>query len=712
MDSRAIRPVDEEEVLALERQLFGEAGPTRQVVDFDRIWKIVARYKWRLILLALLGAAVGYLTAFSKTPLYRAVSEVIVSPEYSGSEELVKSPFLFFVPKSFYATQKEVIRSHLVLERVPERLSEATRKILLAPPEKRGLAQVQERIEDWLRSLLDLLQTDDMVGDLSRSVLGEKEGGGENAAAVEQAPPGGEPVGAQSRRARENARLLGVLMSGISVEEGNTERILRIAFVSGDPAAAAEVANAIADTYLEYLVERKSSRSKTAGTWLGRQVEESRKKLEASEAALRAYQAKHNLPTLKTVQSLSSEKIRNINEELQAAQARVDELAKRYGPRHPSMIEARRLLAQARSRAGGVAEIDQVSGQAALELQNLEAEVKTNRELYELFLARFHEVDLGVDTTNSNTTILDRAQPPGVPFVPNMRRGATFGALWGLALALISIFFREFHDRTFKTQEQVEERLKLPVLGVVPLITRKQRKKAKGDGAPERYYTADPRSNFSEVINHVRTGIIYSNVDAPPKVVLVTSSLPQEGKTTCAANLAQSFSKLGKTLLLDADFRKPRIAKIASVEDITGLTGYVIGQNSLEECLVEDPGNDQLFIMRSGEVPPNPLELLSSDRFKETLHLMRERFEYIVVDSAPLIPVSDAVVLGALVDVILMVIKADSTTHNDVETAIKRLQAAHLNPLGIMLAQVDYRKSHKYYGKYDYAYSKSYYTSS
>ena len=129
-------------------------------------------------------------------------------------------------------------------------------------------------------------------------------------------------------------------------------------------------------------------------------------------------------------------------------------------------------------------------------------------------------------------------------------------------------------------------------------------------------YTNESGSGFAEVINHIRTGIIYSNFDQPPKVVLVTSALPHEGKTTCSTNLALAFSKLGRTLLIDADFRKPRIAKIAQVENTTGLTGYVAGQNTLKECLFQDPDSESLLIMRSGEVPPNPLELLSSERFR------------------------------------------------------------------------------------------------
>ena len=215
-----------------------------------------------------------------------------------------------------------------------------------------------------------------------------------------------------------------------------------------------------------------------------------------------------------------------------------------------------------------------------------------------------------------------------------------------------------------KIRLKLKSGLQLPVLGILPLLTEGKFKKKIKSLIPERYYHENSRSNFSEVVNHVRTGIIYSNVDHPPKVILVTSPMPREGKTTCATNLSLAFSKLGKTLLIDADFRKPRIAKIANVSNTNGLTGYVAGRNSLQECISQDSDSEDLYIMKSGEIPPNPLELLSSNRFKDTLELMKKKFEYIIIDSAPIIPVSDGVVLGKLADAIVMIIKAGSTTHH------------------------------------------------
>jgi capsular exopolysaccharide synthesis family protein len=318
-------------------------------------------------------------------------------------------------------------------------------------------------------------------------------------------------------------------------------------------------------------------------------------------------------------------------------------------------------------------------------------------------------VDIGLDSVSSNTKVLERAPIPGSPFTPNIKKSTMTGAGIGFLIGILLLVGRELFDRTFKNQIQVEERLQLPVLGILPLLSTGKFRKKLDEMTAERQYQLNSKSNFSEVVNHIRTGIIYSNFDNPPKVILITSPLPKEGKTTTATNLSLAFSKLGRTLLIDADFRKPRIAQIANVSNKKGLTGYVAGQNSLQECLSKDADSKNLFFMRSGEVPPNPLEMISSNRFKDILDLMRKNFDYIIIDSAPIIPVSDGIVLGKLADAILLVLKAGSTSHHITDTAMKRFRSANLKPTGVILAQLDYKSSHYYYGRYNYYYSKEYY---
>jgi capsular exopolysaccharide synthesis family protein len=499
------------------------------------------------------------------------------------------------------------------------------------------------------------------------------------------------------------------IKSDLSVSFGQTEQLINLQVVSSDPVVSAVVANAVADAYIAFLIENRVSQTERAGKWLADRIEQSRGRLDNSENNLKAFQFREQLLDLSTEKSLSGTTLDRANTALIAAEQRYAQLSKKYGPKHPTLIDARRNLENARSQLGSVSKTDLDANEERFELNKLERAVNSDRALYELFLSRFNEVELGIDAVSSNTKILERASVPSVPFTPNIRKSASSGAVIGLVIGILILLGRELFDRTFKNQGDVEERLQLPVLGVLPLLTTGKFTKKSETLVPERHYHVNTKSNFSEVVNHIRTGIIYSNVDNPPKVILITSPLPREGKTTCATNLSLAFSKIGKTLLIDADFRKPRIAQLANVENIQGLTGYVTGQNSLQECITQDIDAADLYIMKSGEIPPNPLELISSNKFSNTLELMRKSFDYIVIDSAPIIPVSDGVVLGKLADAIIMILKAGSTTHHVSDAAMKRLASAKLYPIGVVLSQLDYKSSHYYYGKYDY-YAREYYS--
>ena len=343
----------------------------------------------------------------------------------------------------------------------------------------------------------------------------------------------------------------------------------------------------------------------------------------------------------------------------------------------------------------------------------LEREVATNRQLYEMFLTRFKETDLSRDYTLSNARVVDRAQVPTAPYKPDEAAILGIWLIIGSTLGVLIAFLREYLDNTFNSTDQVEEKLRLPVLGVVPLLklkpqTRNEEPNA-NPGIPERYYIHRSQSSFAEAINHIRTGAMYSNVDAPPQVILISSAVQGEGKTTLATNLGLSYAQLGRTLLIDADLRKPRVAHVAGVEPGAGLVEYVAGAQKPSDCLITDPDCSNLAILKSGTVPPNPLELLSSKRLKTAVAELRDKFDHIVIDTAPILPVSDAIVLSHIADAVLMVVQSERTTFKMVQDALRRLEGASITPLGIVLAQVRHRKtSHYHDGHYEYSYGGYY----
>jgi capsular exopolysaccharide synthesis family protein len=294
---------------------------------------------------------------------------------------------------------------------------------------------------------------------------------------------------------------------------------------------------------------------------------------------------------------------------------------------------------------------------------------------------------------------------PASPFKPNRQSIVLLSVLAGLVLGTIIAFLRDHLDNTFKTKADLEERLKLPVLGVLPSIKTRRRTKE----LPERHVLSTPRSPFSEAVNDVRTSVIFSHVDEPPKVVLVTSAVPDEGKTTLASNLALAFRKRGKTLLVDADLRKGRLDEIMGIDAEFGLTDMVSGQCSPDDAIVPDPEAEDLFVMTHGTLPPNPIEFVSSNRFANDLANLRKTFAHIIIDGTPLLPVSDSIVLSKLVDCVIVVVRADRTTRDAAAEAVKRLQAVGIAPAGLVMQQVDMRKFRGYGQPYEYGGYHGYY---
>jgi len=242
----------------------------------------------------------------------------------------------------------------------------------------------------------------------------------------------------------------------------------------------------------------------------------------------------------------------------------------------------------------------------------------------------------------------------------------------------------------------------VPAVGVV------QKTKLAPDQPIERLFFDDPSTSFSESIRTIRSGVLLSGLDSPQKTVLVTSSVAAEGKTTVAANLAFALSHVKKTLLIDADMRRPQIGKVLGAPDgHFGLSNLVAGEVTPEKSFFTVEGSE-LCVLPSGRVPVNPLELLSSHRFTDALEQLKRLFEVIVIDSAPVQMVSDALVLSTLSTGVLYVVKADDTPYPVARQGLKRLRRVDATILGAVLNQLDMARADKYYGEYS-GYGSRYY---
>jgi capsular exopolysaccharide synthesis family protein len=257
-------------------------------------------------------------------------------------------------------------------------------------------------------------------------------------------------------------------------------------------------------------------------------------------------------------------------------------------------------------------------------------------------------------------------------------------------------------DNTIKTPADVEDKLKATMLGLLPLIKSEVKSESKGA------YTGfidDKTTGFSEAIRTIRTGVLLSDIDREQHIMVVTSSIPNEGKSTVATNLAAALGQMHKTLIIDADMRRPTLAKTFGISGKqAGLSEIVSGSSDIESCITTS--SDGTFdILCAGVIPPNPLELLSSEKFKSLINELSQRYHNIIIDSPPTQSVSDSLVLSALATGVIYVVKADSTSHTLATQGLARISSTGANTLGVILNQVNLENA----SYYDYDYLTGYY---
>ena len=406
------------------------------------------------------------------------------------------------------------------------------------------------------------------------------------------------------------------------------------------------------------------------------------------------------------------------------AERRVSESSKRYGAEHPKMVAAQSDLkavqdnlrrqvttvVEAMVKDYEIAKANEVTLERALTrakadsqaynrkeftLARLEREVASNRQLYDLFTLRTKETNTG-DVPSAIARVIDTATLPKSPFGPNKRNIVAIAMLIALLVSVSIAFLLEQMDITVKTSNEVELKLEVKAVGVLPRIP------AAPGMSIERLFVEESQSAFAEGIRSIRSDLLLSGIDSPQKVVLLTSSLPEEGKTTIACNLAFAFSQVKKTLLVEADMRRPKFSRVlAGDRHRPGLSELVAGDTPLDQCVYPAPDSN-LWILQSGRVPLNPLELISSHRFAEVIDSLKKAFEVIIIDSPPLQLVSDALVLSQYASSVVYVVKADSTPYPLARHAITQMKRANepLLSIGVVLNQLDIDKANRYYGEY------------
>src|SRR5712664_399291 len=352
----------------------------------------------------------------------------------------------------------------------------------------------------------------------------------------------------------------------------------------------------------------------------------------------------------------------------------------------------------------------------------IKREAETNKALYDGLLTKLKEAGISAGLRSSNIRIVDPAMVPTYPARPAKTRNIALSFLVGLVGGIGLALLREYMDNTVKSPDDIETLAHLPSLAVVPAFTEsngdrsrvKLLKGASTNGHEKRIELVAqhlPKSQMSEAFRALRTALLLSQADHPPQVVLVTSALPREGKTTAAANLAVTLAQLGdRTLLIDADLRKPGIGRLLNLGTgkYAGLSSYLAGVSSLDLVTIQHPAIPNLSAIPTGPLPPNPADLLSSEKLVDAIAELRTKFKFIVIDSPPIMAATDAVILSVKADGVLLVVRSGETPKEAFTRTCDLLLSVKCHLLGVVLNAVDPTAPDYYYSYRYYPYSQGY----
>lgn len=722
--------------------------PELESLDLVRYWRAVARNKWRILALVVLVGVLAHLYSLTLPPVFRGTATVMVEgsrPRTSANGVSMEDLYVAYngTTRDYYLTQFEIIKSRDFAEKLV-RVMGLTRHPEFDP---------RQAVKPWYADLVSLPA---WLTPGSRSANAPAPSDRDLEEGVVSAV-----MGRTSLQPVRNTQLVKVSFDARDPElAARIPNTLATIYIVADLESRVETARRSVD-YLsqqardlkdkvqesERALQQYREREKIVDAkgvsmaGASRQLEdlttslvEARRKradLEAlykqvnAASQTRSGESLENLPII-----LKHPAVQRSKEIESEAERRLSDASKRYGPEHPRLVAAQadykiaqeNLKKQVNAVIGSVskdyelAQANEAAIEQALarskgdiqahnrkefELQSLEREVASNRQLYESFMQRSKETRAG-DMPYAIARIIDEARPPKGPYGPNKRLIVGLSVLAALLAGVSLALLVERLNNQVKSTHEVEGKLGVRALGVLPLTN------PEGGMPLERMFRESNQNAFSEAIRTIRSSVLLSGLQSPRKVVLLTSSIPDEGKTCLATNLSFAFAQVKKTLLIEADMRRPKLGGVLGDDGSRpGLSELVAGTANAGRCIFEIAGSN-LHVMLAGQVPPNPLELISSPQFAAVMEKLKEQYEIIVIDSPPVQLVSDAVMLAQMATSVLFVVRADSTPYPVARHALNRLHRADAPVLGAVLNRIDLEKADAYYGEYS-GYGNRYY---
>jgi polysaccharide biosynthesis transport protein len=706
-------------------------------IELLHYWNTINRKKGPIIGLAAMVSIIAWLVAYTMTPIYLATATLLIESQRANVVSIEEVYGLDTHAQQYYKTQFEILESRPLAERVINKLV-LTDHAEFKPREKSKLFDF-----DW-RSKLPFTQPiftttpeaparDPAVAATGQYMENLSIAPVRSTQVVHVHYQSADPtLAANIANAHANAYIES--MMDARVDMTNSASAWMIQRIEDLRLALSE-----SETSLQIFREQEkivdleglqSLPAKEINELSTRLIEARRELSQAKTAYLQVQQLSNpSIGTLSSVPAvLNDTLVQRFREAGAGAERKVAELGKRYGPKHPKMIAAQSELAAVNEslahHIGNVTDSiktkyedarDQEKelnnalsraknqyhefGRKESQFRALEQEVKTNRALYNMFYNRLQETTQTDGLNSANARIITPAITPTVPIKPKINVIVITVFLISLMAGIMAAFLLETLDNTIKSVQDVEEKLRQPLLGMLPLV------KLEGKKAATNPLLFDSKQHgFNEAVRTVRTGISLSNLDNPYQTILVTSSVSAEGKTTTALNLASAFGQMGKVLLIEADMRRPSIAREFKIpRDHPGLSELVGGNAALSECVIHRQ-DEKIHVLIAGLTPPDPLRLLSSRKFNSVVKALCKDFDRIIIDCPPTLPVSDARVLSTLADSVVYVVKADATSINKVVSGLDQLRNVNAPITGIILNQLDTRKAEKYsdygYGNY------------
>jgi len=669
-------------------------------LDLKEFIKVLSRRKKLVIFTTLATLLLALIVSLLMPPTYRAYSTMKVERYAADSNVEILNAETSRSDRDFFETQIQLIQSKTLARRVIDELN------------------------------LDTKNTPTSLTAKIKQLFGSKPEGKENNA--------------------DQLELL--FLKNLTVKPINNSQLLTISYDSTDPKLAADINNAIANNFVRQNLERRFDTASSYKNYVTENIEATKKILEASESKLNAYARANGIVQDSDGQSASSYALKKHAEELVIAEnerieaeaiyklalkASKDNSVSISTLSDPYILSLKKAAARletqyqklrnkrTRSARRLRKQIDGLRDQASTEgisinsalqagffaaqekekmlrlqyekLKNstvnlqgkstkynrLKREVEISQLSYDKQLEQLMAVNIAGTIGTNNISIIDKAGVPSRKFKPSLKTNLAFGLLLGMLLGMGLAFLREFIDDSIKDSDSLEKLTGLPVLTLIPELKDIDPKKLALQTALE------PRTPLVEAIRSLRTSLRFSTRNGTPQSIFITSAAATEGKSTIALNLATAYAQTGsKVLLIDADLRNPSIHKLLELSNSDGLTNYLTSSSTNDSDIKQDCMINDLSVVTSGPIPPDPVELLSGNKMVELLETAKQQYDHIIIDGPPILGLADALVLSNLAEATIVAVEAGQTRKTILLDGLKRLERANANILGSVLTRI------------------------